>query len=37
VALWAPAAHVFKAIVPHAFNRRRLAEFADLDIDPRWV
>ncbi len=37
VALWAPAAHFFKAIGPHAYNRRRYAEFADLEIDFRCV
>ncbi len=37
VAMWAPADHFFKAIVPHALNRRRYREFADLDVRFIWV
>jgi hypothetical protein len=37
VAMWAPADHFFSAVVPHAFNRRRYREFADLDVRFSWI
>jgi hypothetical protein len=37
VAMWAPADHFFRAVVPHAFNRRRYREFADVDVRFSWV
>ena len=37
VALWTPAQHFFNAIVPHAANRRRYRELADLEVDFNWV
>ncbi len=37
VAMWAPADHFFRAVVPHAFNRRRYREFAGLDVRFSWV
>jgi hypothetical protein len=32
VALWQPAARFVVEVVPHVFNRRRFAEFADIDV-----
>jgi hypothetical protein len=37
VALWLPAAHFVTEVLPHYFNRRRYAEFADIEIRIRWV
>jgi hypothetical protein len=37
VAMWAPADHFFQAIVPHALNRRRYRELADLDVRFNWI
>jgi hypothetical protein len=37
VALWAPAAHFVLDAVPHRFNRKRYAEFADIDVRFEWV
>jgi hypothetical protein len=37
VAMWAPADHFFRAVVPHAFNRRRYREFADVDVRFSWI
>ena len=37
VAMWGPADHFFTAVVPHAFNRRRYREFADLDVRFSWI
>ena len=37
VALWQPAARFVVEVVPHSFNRRRFAEFADLDVRFVWV
>jgi hypothetical protein len=32
VALWQPAARFVVEVVPHVLNRRRFAEFADIDV-----
>jgi hypothetical protein len=37
VAMWAPADHFFKAIIPHALNRRRYREFADVEVHFSWI
>jgi hypothetical protein len=37
VAVWAPAARFIVEVVPHVFNRRRFAEFADIDVRFVWV
>lgn len=37
VALWQPAARFVVEVVPHVFNRRRFAEFADIDVRFVWV
>jgi hypothetical protein len=36
VALWLPADRFVAGTVPHFFNRRRYAEFADIELDFRW-
>lgn len=36
VALWPPAARFLTEVVPHLFNRRRFAEFADIDVRFAW-
>jgi hypothetical protein len=36
VALWRPAERFVVEVVPHVFNRRRLAEFADIDVRFVW-
>jgi hypothetical protein len=36
-ALWRPAAHFVGEVVPHLFNRRRYAEFADIDVRIVWT
>jgi hypothetical protein len=36
VALWRPAERFVVAVVPHVFNRRRFAEFADIDVRFVW-
>jgi hypothetical protein len=37
VALWPPAARFMTEVVPHLFNRKRFAEFADIAIRFVWV
>ena len=37
VALWRPAARFMGEVVPHLFNRRRYAEFADIDVRIVWT
>ena len=37
VALWAPASRLLTQVVPHLFNRRRFAEFADIDVHFVWT
>jgi hypothetical protein len=37
VALWRPAEHFVTQVVPHYFNRKRYAEFADVDVRIVWV
>jgi len=37
VAVWAPAARFIVDVVPHVFNRRRFAEFAEIEIRFAWV
>jgi hypothetical protein len=37
VALWPPAARFMTEVVPHFFNRRRFAEFADIAVRFVWV
>ena len=37
VAIWGPAARFIVEVVPHVFNRRRFAEFADIDVRFFWV
>jgi hypothetical protein len=37
VAVWAPAARFIVEVVPHVFNRRRFAEFADIDVRFVWL
>ena len=36
VALWDPAARLVTETMPHFFNRRRFAEFADIDVRFSW-
>jgi hypothetical protein len=36
VALWNPAARFVVEVMPHVFNRRRFAEFADIDVRFVW-
>ena len=36
VALWDPAARLVTEVMPHVFNRRRYAEFADIDVRFDW-
>ena len=36
VALWDPAARLVTEVMPHVFNRRRYAEFADIDVRFAW-
>jgi len=37
VALWRPAERFVVEVVPHMFNQRRFAEFADIDVRFVWV
>jgi hypothetical protein len=37
VALWRPAARFVGEVVPHLFNRRRYAEFANIDVRIVWT
>jgi hypothetical protein len=37
VALWQPAARFVVEVVSHVLNRRRFAEFADIDVRFIWV
>jgi hypothetical protein len=37
VALWRPAERLVVEVMPHVFNRRRFAEFADIDVRFSWV
>jgi hypothetical protein len=37
VALWRPAERFVVEVAPHVFNRRRFAEFADIDVRFVWV
>jgi hypothetical protein len=37
VALWRPAERFIVEVVPHFFNRRRVGEFADIDVRFAWV
>jgi hypothetical protein len=37
VALWRPAERFVVEVAPHVFNRRRFAEFADIDVRFAWV
>jgi hypothetical protein len=37
VALWRPAERFVVEVVPHVFNRRRIAEFANIDLRFVWV
>ncbi len=37
VALWAPASRLLTEVLPHRFNRRRIAEFADIDVRFAWT
>jgi hypothetical protein len=37
VALWRPAERFIVEVVPHFFNRRRISEFADIDVRFAWV
>ena len=37
VALWGPAARFIVEVVPHVFNKRRYAEFADIEVHFVWV
>jgi len=37
VALWPPAARFMTEVVPHIFNRRRFAEFTDIEVRFVWV
>ena len=37
VALWPPASRVLTEVLPHVFNRRRIAQFAELPVHFRWV
>jgi hypothetical protein len=37
VALWRPAERFVVEVVPHVFNRRRFAEFKDIEVRLAWV
>jgi hypothetical protein len=37
VAVWNPAQRFIVEVAPHVFNRRRFAEFADIDVRFVWV
>jgi hypothetical protein len=37
VALWRPAERFVTEVVPHIFNRRRISEFADIDVRFVWA
>jgi hypothetical protein len=37
VALWRPAERFMVEVVPHVFNRRRFAEFRDIEVRFEWV
>jgi len=37
VALWPPASRVLTEVLPHYFNRRRIAQFAELPVRFQWV
>jgi hypothetical protein len=37
VAVWRPAERFVVEVMPHVFNRRRFAEFADIDVRFVWV
>ena len=37
VALWPPAARFMTEVVPHRFNRKRFAEFTDIDVRFVWT
>jgi hypothetical protein len=37
VAVWRPAERFIVEVVPHFFNRRRISEFADIDVRFAWV
>jgi hypothetical protein len=37
VAIWGPASRFIVEVAPHVFNRRRFAEFADIDVRFVWV
>jgi hypothetical protein len=37
VAIWGPAQRFIVEVAPHMFNRRRFAEFADIDVRFLWV
>jgi type II secretory pathway component PulM len=37
VAVWAPASRFIVEVAPHVFNRRRYAEFAEIDVRFAWV
>jgi hypothetical protein len=37
VAVWGPAARFIVDVAPHVFNRRRFAEFAEIDVRFAWV
>jgi hypothetical protein len=36
VALWPPAQYLALEVIPHLVNRRRYAEFADIDVEFVW-
>jgi len=36
VSLWLPAERVVAGTIPHFFNRRRFAEFAEIEVELRW-
>jgi hypothetical protein len=37
VAVWGPAQRFIVEVAPHVFNRRRFAEFADIDVRFVWI
>jgi hypothetical protein len=37
VAIWGPAQRFIVEVAPHLFNRRRYAEFADIDVRFVWI
>ncbi len=37
VAVWRPAERFVVEVMPHVFNRRRFAEFADIDVRFVWA